>query len=92
MNYTMQANEALRIAREVARDLEHPYIGTEHLLVGLKRVYTGVGGQVLSMNGVKDEEILRIMDEQDAIGRYKWGNLPENFRMISDEISRNWDN
>lgn len=32
--------------------------------------------------------ILRIMDEQDAIGRYKWGNLPKNFRMISDEIER----
>ncbi len=63
MNYTMQAGEALRIAREVAGDLEHPYIGTEHLLIGLKRVYTGVGGQVLSMNGVKDDDILKIMDE-----------------------------
>ena len=63
MNYTRQASEALRIAREVARDLEHPYIGTEHLLIGIKRVHTGVGGQVLGMNGVKDDDILKIMNE-----------------------------
>lgn len=63
MNYTQQAKEALRIARDVARDLEHPYIGTEHLLIGIKRVYTGVGGQILGMNGVKDDDILKIMNE-----------------------------
>ena len=61
MNYTRQAREALRIAKEVARDLEHPYIGTEHLLLGLNRVHTGVGGQVLAMNGVRDDDVLKII-------------------------------
>lgn len=63
MNYTEQAKEVLKIAKSVAKELKHPYIGTEHLLVGLKKVYTGVAGQVLAMNGVSEENILKIMDE-----------------------------
>lgn len=63
MNYTEQANEVLRIAKTVAKELNHPYIGTEHLLIGLKKVYTGVAGQVLAMNGVDEDSILRIVDE-----------------------------
>lgn len=63
MNYTEQAKEVLKIAKTVAREMKHPYIGTEHLLVGLKRVYTGVAGQVLAMNGVSEENIRKIIDE-----------------------------
>lgn len=63
MNYTEQAKEVLKIAKAAAKELKHPYIGTEHLLVGLKKVYTGVAGQVLAMNGVSEENILKIMNE-----------------------------
>ena len=63
MNYTEQAKEVLKIAKSAAKELKHPYIGTEHLLVGLKKVYTGVAGQVLAMNGVSEENILKIMNE-----------------------------
>ena len=63
MNYTEQAKEVLKIAKTVARELRHPYIGTEHLLVGLKKVYTGVAGQVLTLNGVSEENIRKIIDE-----------------------------
>lgn len=63
MNYTEQAKEVLKIAKTVARELRHPYIGTEHLLVGLKKVYTGVAGQVLALNSVSEENIRKIIDE-----------------------------
>ena len=63
MNYTEQAKEVLKIAKTVARELRHPYIGTEHLLGGLKKVYTGVAGQVLALNGVSEENIRKIIDE-----------------------------
>ena len=63
MNYTEQAKEVLKIAKTVARELRHPYIGTEHLLVGLKKVYTGVAGQVLALHGVSEENIRKIIDE-----------------------------
>ena len=43
--------------------MQHPYIGTEHLLIGLSKIYSGVAGQVLDMNGVKEEDMLKIMNE-----------------------------
>lgn len=63
MNYTEQAKEVLKIAKTIAKELDHPYIGTEHLLIGLKKVYTGVAGQVLAMNGVSEENIVKIVNE-----------------------------
>ena len=63
MNYTQQANEVLQSAKKMAKELKHPYIGTEHLLLGLRKVYAGVAGQILGMNGVKEENILKIVDE-----------------------------
>ena len=63
MIYTGQAKEALRIARSIAKELEHPYVGTEHLLLALRKVYTGVAGQVMAKNGVEEESIVKVIDE-----------------------------
>ena len=63
MNYTTQAQEVLKLAAESAKLMQHPYIGTEHLLIGLSKIYSGVAGQVLDMNGVKEEDMLKIMNE-----------------------------
>lgn len=63
MEYTKQANEVLRIAKTTAKELNHPYVGTEHLMIGLRKVYTGVAGQILASNGVSEENILKVVDE-----------------------------
>ena len=63
MNYTTQARDVLQLAAESAKLMQHPYIGTEHLLIGLCKIYSGVAGQVLDMNGVKEEDMLKIMNE-----------------------------
>ncbi len=63
MKYTEQANRVLKIARDTAKKLNHPYVGTEHLLLGLREVYTGVAGQVLAANGVDEEKIQKVVDE-----------------------------
>lgn len=63
MIYTGQAKEALSIARNIAKELEHPYVGTEHLLLALRKVYTGVAGQVMAKNGVEEESIIKVIDE-----------------------------
>ena len=60
--YTRQALEALNMAKKIAEELRHPYIGTEHLLLGLKRIYTGVAGQVLDKNKVDEDQMERAMD------------------------------
>ena len=63
MNYTEQAKEALKIAGTIAKESEHPYVGTEHLLLGLRKVYSGVAGQVLANNGVQEENIEKVIEE-----------------------------
>ena len=60
--FTRQAQEALNMARKIAAELKHPYVGTEHLLFGLKRVFTGVAGQVLDKNKVDEEQMEKAMD------------------------------
>ena len=62
-NFTKQAESVFKYAEKMARKLKHPYIGTEHLLLGLMHEYTGVAAQVLGANGVEEDKILKIMDE-----------------------------
>ena len=61
--YTRQAERAIKYAARMARKLKHPYIGTEHLLLGLRSEITGVAGQVLASHGVDEEQLLHLMDE-----------------------------
>ena len=63
INYTNQAECAIKYAASMAKKLKHPYIGTEHLLLGLRKEFTGVAGQILASNGVDEERILHLMDE-----------------------------
>ena len=78
MNYTEQANDVLRIAKNIAKELDHPYVGTEHLLLGLRKVYTGVAGQVLAISGVDEEKILKVVDELvSPVGSVALAHNPE---------------
>lgn len=61
--YTQQAQQAIRYAGMMAKKQNHPYIGTEHLLLGLRHEYTGMAGQILAKYGVEEEKVLRIMGE-----------------------------
>ncbi len=61
--FTKQAEKVLNNAKSIAKRLQHPYIGTEHLLLALRQEFTGVAGQVLAMNKVDEESIVKIIDE-----------------------------
>ena len=61
--YTKQAEEVLKTARTLARKMGNRYVGTEHLLVALRKVYRGVAGQVLAQNGLKEEDLLKVVNE-----------------------------
>ena len=77
MIYT--GKEALRIARNIAKELEHPYVGTEHLLLALRKVYTGVAGQVMAKNGVEEESIIKVIDELlSPVGNTLTAGKPED--------------
>jgi ATP-dependent Clp protease ATP-binding subunit ClpC len=55
--HTPRAKKVIEFAIEEARSLNHNYIGTEHLLLGLLRESEGVAAQVLMNLGLKLEEV-----------------------------------
>ena len=50
--FTDRARRVVVLAQEEARDLNHNFIGTEHLLLGISREGEGVGARVLASLGV----------------------------------------
>ncbi len=54
---TPRAKKVIEYAIEEARSLNHNYVGTEHLLLGLLREHEGVAAQVLMNLGLKLEEV-----------------------------------
>jgi ATP-dependent Clp protease ATP-binding subunit ClpC len=63
--YTSRAKKVLELAMAEARDLNHSYVGTEHLLLGLLREEKGIAAQVLTDAGVNLDaaraETLRLL-------------------------------
>jgi ATP-dependent Clp protease ATP-binding subunit ClpC len=54
---TPRAKKVIEYAMEEARNLNHNYVGTEHLLLGLIREQEGVAAQVLMNLGLKLEDV-----------------------------------
>jgi len=55
--YTSRAKKVLELAMEEARNLDHNYVGTEHLLLGLLRESEGIAAQVLLNLGLKLDDV-----------------------------------
>ncbi len=54
---TPRAKKVIEYAMEEARNLNHNYVGTEHLLLGLLREQEGVAAQVLMNLGMKLDDV-----------------------------------
>lgn len=61
--FTEQAREAISLAVDAATQLEHNYVGTEHLLIGLLREEHGVAGRVLNSGGVTAEKVINLVSQ-----------------------------
>ncbi len=75
---TPRAKKAIEYAIEEARNLNHNYVGTEHLLLGLLREQEGVAAQVLLNLNLKldevREEVLNLLGHgMDAGGESERG-------------------
>ncbi|MBR4761646.1 MAG: Clp protease N-terminal domain-containing protein, partial [Clostridia bacterium] len=66
--FTEKANEALNQAINSAQVLGHTYVGSEHLLLGLLRVGSGVAAAVLNSAGVTAENIEEQMRKTIGVG------------------------
>lgn len=61
--FTKKAEEALVSASEVAAELKHSYVGTEHILIGLIRTQESLASAVLLKHGVTDEKVIELVNQ-----------------------------
>ena len=92
---TPRAKKVIEYSMEEARNLNHNYVGTEHLLLGLLREHEGVASQVLMNLGLKleevREEVLGILghnsDDMDDINERPPYNDGPQFGGMGDHFS-----
>ncbi|MBC7812217.1 MAG: ATP-dependent Clp protease ATP-binding subunit [Burkholderiales bacterium] len=60
--FTQRARRVLSLAQEEAERLQHNYIGTEHLLLGLLREEGGVAGRVLRDLGLEQRRVEELVE------------------------------
>jgi ATP-dependent Clp protease ATP-binding subunit ClpA len=60
--FSQRARSVMALAREEARNLNHNYIGTEHLLLGLIREREGVAAKTLTNLGIELEKVRKAVE------------------------------
>lgn len=61
--FTARAREAITLAVAAAEDLNHSYVGTEHLLIGLIQEGSGVAAKVLETHGIQEEKVVDLVSQ-----------------------------
>ena len=62
--FTDRAKEVLRLAGDEAQRLNHEYIGTEHILIGLVAEGAGVAANVLRVAGADLQSVRREVEKR----------------------------
>src|SRR5437870_5748862 len=90
--YTSRAKKVLELAMSEARELNHSYVGTEHLLLGLLREEKGIAAQVLTDAGVNLEqaraETLRLLGSEMPSASAPGGSGPQPSAPKSEKKSK----
>ncbi len=90
--FSKRARRSLAYAQEEARRLNHPYIGTEHLLLGLVREENSVAARVLRGLGVEAEAVRSAVEEIIGRGEHtlagRIGLSPRTKRIIELAVSQ----
>lgn len=61
--FTLSSERVLQIANDIAQNLGHNYIGSEHILYGLAKENNGVANKVLKKQNVTADIILQKIEE-----------------------------
>ncbi len=67
--FTQRARRVLSLAQEEAERMQHSYIGTEHLLLGLMREEGGVAGRVLQQLNLDIKEVEALVERKTRSGQ-----------------------
>jgi ATP-dependent Clp protease ATP-binding subunit ClpC len=89
--FTDNAKQALNLAKEIAFRLNHNYIGTEHLLIGLMQV-DGVASRVLRENGLTVDRIMELVSQliapSSGVEMMEGGSFTPRAKRIIDQSQR----
>ena len=61
--FTDKAKSAIYRAKISAAELQHGYVGTEHILIGLLQEYEGVASMALRDNGVDEQRLVSLVGQ-----------------------------
>src|SRR5215813_14342494 len=97
--FTDRARRVVVLAQEEARMLNHNYIGTEHILLGLIREGEGIAAQVLvklgaDLNRVR-QQVIQLLSgyqtgkEPTAAGGGATGEAAPSTSLVLDQFGRN---
>ena len=92
--FTDRARRVVVLAQEEARTLNHNYIGTEHILLGLIREGEGVAAQVLQklgadLNRVR-QQVIQLLSGYTGKGEQQpGGEQGPQGSMVLDQFGRN---
>ncbi len=76
--FTDQARRVVTLAQEEARMLDHDYVGTEHVLLGLIRVDDGMAARALASLGISPTAVRQQVEEITGQGKKRApaGHIP----------------
>ena len=88
--FTKSAEKALEYANEIAIELKHNYIGTEHLLYGLAKEKAGIANKVLENQNVTEDAVAAKIESLIGIGENEVqetiGFTPRTKRVIENSF------
>ena len=91
---TPRAKKVIELAVDEARRLNHHYIGTEHLLLGLVREGEGIAAGVLASLGVNLEKVrtqtIQVLS-MSAASHVSWQADTDNIVLTDQEVSGSQD-
>ena len=77
--FTKRVEKVVKLANVIAREYDLDYVGTEHILLAIRREGTGLGSQVLEERGISEA---RLKEEIDRLTKksmedtWVFGRLP----------------
>jgi len=63
VHLSTQAQQVIKLAKDIARQYEQGYVGTEHLLLAIVRAGTGLATTILREHGATEEKTTMVVEE-----------------------------
>ena len=87
--FTARARKAIDLAGEIAKELGHSYIGTEHILYGLAKEGSGVASKVLENQAIDaqkiENEIIELIGKEEVL-KETLGFTPRTKRVLENSF------